>query len=302
MTEMEMDFEVLDTQDLLGHLYKPGVGSATFALAGVARLLAAESPPPPDWVLRRVAPARGELAGAAKIRFDWDNRKKMEPLRRKGAVESDARVDRAISAIFDTAAAYKDFDPSSRYYKLAVELIEDVFPDGVWPITSVRYELEHIKVNELLERLRGPLAAHVDELNLGLFVDRAERLNDEYGGNLSSLNNQAVDYDDVEAAEHAAIEAYFEVVLVIWAAYIDDRATRARLLAPVEEQNKRIAEYYKERSLIPEVDPETGEVIEPEKPSDDDETGDSDAKKETAAKKDQDAAVEPAVEPEASDA
>lgn len=265
--------ETMQTQELLGKpFYKPGVGAATFALEGVARLLGAQSPAPPPWVLDRVAPAQAKLAEAGALRFDWDNRKKMEPLRRQGIMKVDAQVDRAVSAIYDMAKVYLDFEPSTQAFQMADELVDAVFPQGVWPITSVRFEEQHNKVNQLIGRLRGRFSNHVAQLNLGLLLDRLETLNAEYNAQLSALDNFNISYSEVQEAENAAIEAYFGVVLVIWASHLDDPATRAALLAPVEEQNTRLARHHRARRTPPRLDPDTGEELTPDE---DDETGDT---------------------------
>src|SRR5690554_2140921 len=191
--------ETMQTQELLGkHFYKHGVGAATFALEGVGRLLRAQSPAPPNWVLDRVAPTEAKLAQAGTLRFDWDNRKRVEPLRRQGIMEIDAQVDRAVSTIYDMAKVYLDFDPSTPAFQMADELVDAVFPEGVWPITSVRFEEQHNKVNQLIARLRGAFARHVAQLNLGLLLDRLETLNADYNAQLSALNSVTIPYNDVQ--------------------------------------------------------------------------------------------------------
>lgn len=254
--------ETMQTQELLAKpFYKPGVGAAAFALERTAKLLRAQTPAPPAALMDRLAPAETKLAEAGALRFDWDNRKKMEPLRREGIQEIDGRVDRAVSAVYEAAKMYLDFDPVTRPFQMAHELVGAVFPDGVWPITSVRFEEQHSKVNQVIARLRGSFAQHVRQLNLGLLLDRLEALNAEYNAQLSALNNFTVSFAQVQAAENAAIEAYFEVVLLVWAHYLDEPATRAALLAPVEEQNTRLARHYRARRTPPKIDPTTGEEL-----------------------------------------
>jgi hypothetical protein len=262
--------KAMKASEVIDGYYKPGIGAATYAGKKVDQLLQNEVSNPPDWVVDRVATLLARLEAAGGLRYDYDNRKTSEPLRRKGAAEADNKVDRAVSVIFNAASGYLEFDESSEQHKLASELIESCFPEGVYPITSGRYEEQHNKCNELLSRLRGPFSEHVDKLQLGLFVDNFERLNDDYGDKLTSLNSSGVTYDEVNAAEQAAIESYFEVILVIWAAYLDDPATRNKLLAPIDEQNQRIARYHRRRNGVPAVDPDTGEAIDPDEESSDD--------------------------------
>lgn len=285
--------ETLKTSDIIDHFYKPGVGAGLYALKQVKAALGGLASDPPDWVTSRVDTALQKFTGARTTKYDWDNTKKNAPLRRKGAAQADNRVDRAVSAVFDTAAAYRNFDKSSEQYKLANELLDGCLPDGVFPVTSARYEEQHSKVNELLERLRGEFSENVDKLHLSLFVDNLEKANADYGAKLTSLNNPAVTFDQVQAAEGQAVESYFQVIVVIWAAYIDDPTTRNKLLAPIEEQNERIARYYKRRGSVPDVDPNTGDVVSGDEPS----AGDNTPATNDATTPATDGANDPVVEP-----
>ena len=78
-----------------------------------------------------------------------------------------------------------------------------------------------------------------------------------------SRDAAGVTYDEVQAAHQKALNGFFGVVLAIWNNYLDDPHTRNKLLAVIHEQNARIARHYQRRNTVPEIDPDTGKIVEP---------------------------------------
>jgi hypothetical protein len=132
----------------------------------------------------------------------------------------------------------------------------------VFVTTSLRYEDQKAAVDELIERMRTEFAAEIVKLALEPFVAQLELVNADYGARLSGVKTNAVTYDQVQQAHRAGLHAYFKVILHIWNDYIDDPETRAKLLAPIDEQDARVSAYYRRSGVAPEVDPETGEILD----------------------------------------
>ena len=268
--------ENVSTTDFVGHFYQPRVGAATYATRRIKERLVEVVDEPSDELFERAERVLELLKIASSRRYDWDNLKRLEPLRRRGATDASHRLTTAISGLLRNIQTYEQFDEDTEEHRHATRLLESVLPQGVQPFTSARYEERYNKVKELLRRLRGPHADRVEYLNLGAFVERLDAVNREFGDHLSDQNAPGVTYDQVQSAESEATEAYFELILLVWAAYIDEPHLRNMILQPAEEQNQRIALHYRRQSRAPEVDPESGDIVGPDESVDPEEVDELD--------------------------
>lgn len=239
--------------------YKVSTGSRLYSLRQVRQRLQGVDKPR---LLDRVERAIQANEEAARLNYDWRMRKRQKPLGRKGAAEVDAKVDKMLSAIHSAIEGYLVFDDQPALVEAATALKTAVFPEGVYPISSIKYEDQHAATNELLGRLDGELDAHVATLNLQPHVDRLRKLNQEFGRALASSGQGQLSFDKVEAARRAGSNAFHVVIATILGDYAEDLETLARLLGPIEEQNERARMYYKRRGTMPHVDPDTGELVE----------------------------------------
>lgn len=247
---------------------QPTPGAMLFALEQQRRLLSAQGSAPAQvddpGLKTLVDEAIGVNTDSRALAFDWRNQRRMEPLRRAGIGEVDGRSDRALSQLDTAISNWARMEVDSDLKKLASNLKKAVFAEGVFVTTSLRYEDQKAAVDELTQRMRTEFSAEITRLALEPFVAQLEAINVEYGARLSGTKANTVTYDQVQEAHRVGLQAYFKIILRIWSDYIDDPATRAKLLAPVEEQNTRVSAYYKRRGAPPEVDPETGEVVDPD--------------------------------------
>ncbi|MFB6351312.1 MAG: DUF6261 family protein [Bradymonadaceae bacterium] len=188
---------------------------------------------------------------------------KQDPLRREGAKSHDDQIDRALSQLADTAERFAEMEVDTDTSRLAGELSDDLFPNGVYHVTSKSFDDQHIAVDELLNRLTNSYTQHVEALNLSPLVERLRELNEEFGNKLAPQTDQ-VDYDEVESATVEAEDAFHLLVARIMADYGDDMETFNRILQPLHEQTERTRRHFNRRGSIPEVDPETGEPVEPD--------------------------------------
>lgn len=205
---------------------------------------------------------------ASERNFDWRQLKKKESFARSGAREVDQMLDRAVSDTYRLVDAQASLQGGSQESELAAELEEDLFPQGVAPITSLPYVEQHEAVNRLLERLAIHYQDHVSRLNLRAHIDRVGELNDEYGELLDTTDAEGLTYDEVREARKKGEDAFYRALIAVYAAFMHDMDKLRDVLEPVEIQNERLRRHYQRRDTSPDVDPESGEVIESEEGDD----------------------------------
>lgn len=225
----------------------------------------------PQEIVDRTDECEETATSAQRAQYDWRQKKKAEPRRENRASKIDAKLDQSVSSLFKGLKTQLDLPPDSTRHQLAREVIDDLFPEGVYPITSLRYEDEHGAVQVMLNRLDAKYSQHISQLGLDEHVALVTDLNDKYGEVLTHTDDSHLTYADVRAARKEANARYRELLVVILAEYVDDDEARARVTGPVRSQNEWTARYYKRRGESPEVDPETGDPVDGDVPPEGDE-------------------------------
>lgn len=146
---------------------------------------------------------------------------------------------------------------------LANRFVQEAFPNGVAAITSLPYPDQAAAMEDLMERLRGPLAPMVTELGLSDQVAYLGEITVEYRAAVEE-GNGALTFDYVRATRDRGQDLFTGVVALVIATYydLDNPAhveARKRLLAPVMAQDTAIRAYLSRRTSVRDVDPETGE-------------------------------------------
>lgn len=253
--------------DLLNYR-QPTAGAMLFALNKQHARLCPQAGQPAEidnaGLKRMVEEALAANTESRALAFDWRNQRKTAPLRREGIAEVDARADRALSQLARAVANWAELELDHPNRQMGRRLQAALFPEGVGVTTSLRYEDQNAAIDELLGRLRRDFSTESNALGLQLYVTQLAAVNAEYTERLSGLKTDAVTYDQVQEAHRVGLDAYFAVILRVWNDYLQDPATRAKLLAPVDEQDQRVRAYYKRRRVAPPIDPETGEVLDEE--------------------------------------
>jgi hypothetical protein len=207
--------------------------------------------------------AEQKVERAQQLQYDWEKQEQADPLALKGGRELDSKIDDTLGSLSDSVRSYADIETDSELTRLADELVEDLFPNGVFHITSKTYESQHATVEQLTDRMRSEYAEHIEELRLEPIIARIEELNAEFGELLDSAGDD-VQYDEVEEAKVEAQDAFHMVVGHLLCTYGDDRETFQRVMAPINEQSRRTRRQIQRRGTIPPVDPESGEPVDPE--------------------------------------
>ena len=192
------------------------------------------------------------------------------PLHGKGANQADAEFDRGWSRLASTLAnAVELFGAGSVESTAAKRLLDGLFPKGVAAITSLPYIEEHESARLLLGRMRSaPLAAEVATLHLEGAVQRLSTLTDQLGMALEASDSPGLPkWDEVRTARLELHPALLGVIARVCGTFAANDASssdrRTALLAPLLEQQERMASRYRARLGTSDVDPTTGEEEQP---------------------------------------
>lgn len=186
------------------------------------------------------------------------------PFRRRhapAAQQVDDRLDLAITALRDVPMSYVRATPVGDPMREAAErFIAEVFPDGVAPITSLPFVDQLAAVEHMLDVIASDVTVEVATLSLGYMVSVVTQLTDEYRTVLDR-KTITVEFPDVQAARDIGQDNLSELIAMILGQFhkTRDRAhqqARASLLGPILAQQQAIRAYLRDRSPVPDVDPD----------------------------------------------
>lgn len=180
---------------------------------------------------------------------------------RGDAVAIDRLVDAQIVAIHKALESDRVGDPGDPVVDAAEQVLTLLFPDGPGAITNLEFEEQLGRMDAIFTLVDQQLTAPVQTLGLGRKLDRLKRLVDEFRQELGAGPAHALTYDDVKAQRAQLHEATCQAIAAIL--YLaPDAATRAELLAPIDDQQRRVTEARRRHAPVSDVDPETGEELQ----------------------------------------
>ena len=176
----------------------------------------------------------------------------------------DVLVDRTLGAIRDGAVnATQGAAPEDPIHAKADAFVNQVFPLGVFEVTSMAYVDELAAVDDIVALLKGKLAGDVKEFALGTLVKRLADLAVQYRDALEAPPQSLVAFGKVRAARSELQGMVLEAVAIIVGKHHErtpeGTAARLSLLDPILRQNAAIGQYLKARRNVQDVNPETGE-------------------------------------------
>lgn len=210
--------------------------------------------------IKKLDEAEEKQQDAMLKRHRWNQIKQQDSLKREGTVQLDGRIDETLSSLVQAAEAFTNLPDEDKQCQCAEEFLDDLFPEGVFPVTSQTFDDQHANVAALVQEMRVEYTDHLEEMNLMGMVDQLEALNQEFGEKLEPAGD--IEYDQVQAAYVEAEDAFHRLFVNVLDEYSDDLEALNEVLAPVVEQTKRTRRHLQRRGTIPEVDPETGEPVE----------------------------------------
>jgi hypothetical protein len=156
----------------------------------------------------------------------------------------DGRVDRALTAIRDMAAAQASVsEPGEPLYERSIELLTALFPAGLHAVTTMSYAEELVEVDVILKKLGHELNQHVKALGLGALVDRLAAVAEEYR-EAQRLPREEMAFDRLRVARERGQSLFLRVVAVIAGTYFDETEEHeralSRLLEPIFAQNDAV--------------------------------------------------------------
>jgi ribosomal 50S subunit-associated protein YjgA (DUF615 family) len=242
--------------DLLA-LYQLALGAIAYCIRGIRAVLAELGN---EKAVELADKAMEKCDRARQLQYDWEQQKEEDPLSRPEAAEIDNELDATLSRLVTAAEVFAETNVETRQSRLADEFLEELFPSGVYPITSQPFDEQRYTVDGLLERLHGPFDEHVQAMSLNPLVDELEQLNRQFAEELD-ISGELLDYKEVEAARNDAEDAFHRLIVKVMHDYGHDMEQLDRILEPLKEQTERARRSLKRTGRIPEVDDETGEPV-----------------------------------------
>ena len=241
-------------------LYQFPMGRCLFAMRQVAEL-ATELDAPQITQLAQQGVEQAQAATA--VEAGWRRSRSTSTGKRVRASELDVQLDRTLGGmtmlLSGVAHTFGDDGPGLK----ATALLQRLFPEGAVAITSMNYENELAACEVILKDLNDGRRADAEALGLAPHIQRLEQLLPAFRDALKQETTREVSFDEVREARARAQEAMLHVVSKILGDYGGSEPasveTRQALLAPVMNQNRRIAEALSNRRPVGDVDPETGE-------------------------------------------
>jgi hypothetical protein len=96
------------------------------------------------------------------------------------ADEASDKIDDSLGNLAQTVDGVAGIDSDSENTRLAREIRDDLFPNGVAHITTQPFDDQHLAVDKVLGRLRNDYAEHVEKLSLEPLTEQRERARRHY--------------------------------------------------------------------------------------------------------------------------
>ena len=179
----------------------------------------------------------------------------------------DNRLDQLLTGVRNTLMTFiQALSQGDPRREAAERFVDGVFPQGVYPITSLPFIDQLAAIEDLLDRIAADFSAEVALLSISHLIALIAEVTDEYREALDQGPSR-LDYATVKAAQDRGQDFLLAIVAMALGAFyrIDDPAhndAREALLAPIMDQQEAIREYLRARRPVEDVDPDgDGEPI-----------------------------------------
>ncbi len=161
------------------------------------------------------------------------------------AMAADKRVDARTRSVYKHLTSCVETYEGEEKGKAAQRLLDEYFPEGLGAIINAPYEEELVMVEHIVEAFNGPEAALIDGLGARMFVDAVDAVLPEYRDALAL--EELVTATEVAGARDAMHLLMLRIVATILADHGDDLEALRELMAPIDDQTKRLGELYAAR-------------------------------------------------------
>lgn len=218
-----------------------------------------------DQIVGKIDRALLAAGGTQQLELGYAKAKAATSTARGEAARIDNMIDEQISAIYRLVEANRVGDKADPGVKAAQDILETLFPAGVGAITQQAFEEQLSTMDAMMEVFANRLSEQARTLHLERHLDRLGRLIEDFRAELNLRKARNVTFDQVRGARNELHEQTCKVVATIIATLDEeDTATVRRrnyLLAPLREQQERVAEARRRQRQPLDVDPETGEEL-----------------------------------------
>ncbi len=180
----------------------------------------------------------------------------------------DQQLDRNISGIHSVAQGHiHSLEAGDEQYDISQQFVATFFPNGAAPITRLYYEDQLVAVEAMLARWQTDWKANLEKLALTALVRRTETLLVDYRAAVTTIAKRDLTWDEVRTMDAEGQENMLALIIRVCGFYNSksqhDIDTRNRYLATFFDQTQRIAAIRKRTKIVPDIDPDTGNDIEP---------------------------------------
>jgi hypothetical protein len=202
---------------------------------------------------------------ALELRAQWVSARSKTPKYPPRLFALDLEHDRLLGSMSKVTFAVADaLGPETDQGAAAQRVAEGAFTGGLPALTQLDFVQQRESTKVLLDRLNGALAADVVTLGLATVRDRLAVVNEEFGTILDAFEPEArVSFDRFRQEDLTGQEMMLRVVAVVAGRYngaaAGDDAMRAKLLAPILHQNAAVAESFRRKRAVTDVNPNSGE-------------------------------------------
>lgn len=183
------------------------------------------------------------------------------------AIELDQEHDRLLSSM-DRVVDGMLYGPVGALTTIAAgKLKSTLFAGGLASLTQLDFVQQREQTQVWVTRLARESKEEIAVLGLKPIFDRLVAVIAEFGQIIDQNKPQAtVTYEQIRQDEAIGHEMMLRYVVGVCGRYLSDSPEdcdgRARLLAPILEQNEIVGELYRKRAVT-DVNPDTGDVVDP---------------------------------------
>lgn len=204
----------------------------------------------------------------AALEAGWRRSRSTEVGRRKRAQQVDAELDRCLGGIVKHLDGLVHTFGHDGVGARAGELLASVLPEGAAAITHMSYENELAAAEIVLRELKETHAETVLALGMTPHLERLGLLVGQYREALKEESAREISFDQIREAradgQEAMLRVVAKVLVELGGTSAEQTAQRQQLLAPIQAQNRRLAERYSKRRGPSDIDPITGQELSDE--------------------------------------
>lgn len=196
---------------------------------------------------------------------------KNSPSKARGEAQRiDKMIDEQLVAIYKFVDANRIGDDSEPAVKAAKAILTKLFPAGVGAITQQAFEVQLSTMDTMMEVFATRLSTQVQTLHLERHLNRLGRLIEDFRAELNRNETRSVTFEQVRAARDDLHSQTCKVVAAIIATLDEEDShtvhQRDQLLAPLRDQQARVADARRRQRQPTDIDPETGEELTDQDP------------------------------------